>query len=123
MFCRSCGQQLPDNSLFCSKCGKSTGTVQTVVNRPVQPAGQTTVSDVFFPKSASALTAYYMGIFSLFMPLLAFPAIICAIIALSSANKFTAGKGSVIAHALIGLIFSILVLVIWGFVVFALIIP
>jgi len=42
---------------------------------------------------------------------------------LSSANEFAAGKGSVIAHALIGLIFSILVLAIWGFVVFAFIIP
>ncbi len=28
MFCKSCGQELPDNTVFCTKCGTNQGTEQ-----------------------------------------------------------------------------------------------
>ena len=66
-------------------------------------------------KNPAALTAYYLGLFSLFPCLgllLAIPAFILGIIGLRNRNKNPAIKGSV--HAWIGIIMGGLFTLIWG---------
>jgi len=38
MYCRYCGQQLPDDSAFCSKCGKKVQHDGNIAAEPVKQA-------------------------------------------------------------------------------------
>lgn len=72
--------------------------------------------DALIPtKNPCALTAYYLGVFSL-IPciglLLAIPALILGIKGLSFYNQHPEAKGK--AHALVGIIMGVLFTLIWG---------
>ncbi len=37
VYCKNCGQQMPDNAAFCPKCGQTTATASTVKTAPLAP--------------------------------------------------------------------------------------
>ena len=49
MFCRNCGQQLPDGSLFCPRCGTSVQAGASPVQDKNQPAPGMAVLSFFLP--------------------------------------------------------------------------
>lgn len=49
MFCRNCGQQLPDGSLFCPRCGTSVQAGASPVQDKTQPSPGIAVLSFFFP--------------------------------------------------------------------------
>lgn len=49
MFCRNCGQQLPDGSLFCPRCGTSVQAGASPVQDKTLPSPGIAVLSFFFP--------------------------------------------------------------------------
>lgn len=49
MFCRNCGQQLPDGSLFCPRCGTSVQAGASPVQDKTRPSPGIAVLSFFFP--------------------------------------------------------------------------
>lgn len=41
MFCSNCGNQIPENTKFCTVCGKAQGSPQSPVSPPIAPVKQT----------------------------------------------------------------------------------
>ena len=82
---------------------------------PVRPAPSGGMDALIPTKNPCALTAYYLGVFSL-IPciglLLAIPALILGVKGLSFYNQHPEAKGK--AHALVGIIMGGLFTLIWG---------
>jgi hypothetical protein len=128
MFCSACGTQNADQSTYCSHCGRRLQD-QTADAPSPSFAGSTaapfTVAgaapsalEVFIPyKNSAAVTAYYLGIFSLVCGLfLGIPALILGIRGLRYANQHREARGK--AHAWTGIILgSLTTLVSLGVVV------
>jgi hypothetical protein len=110
MFCSACGTQNPDQSTYCSHCGRRLQD-QAADASPSSSSAAPTVGgaapsavEVFIPyKNSSALTAYYLGIFSLVCGLfLGIPALILGIRGLRYADLHREARGK--AHAWTGII-------------------
>lgn len=107
MYCPRCGTQNPDGSPQCRQCGCLLTAASTMVGSSPPPPPQATPAgsgiDVIIPyKNSAALTAYYLGVFSLACgALLGVPALILGIIGLKAANANPGAHGKV--HAWIGI--------------------
>lgn len=103
IFCTHCGQKNNENNYKCTKC-------LAVLYRPNQarsaPSPGTDFASTIIPyKNVKALTAYYLGIFSiipLLGVLLAIPAIIFGFLGLGQVKSQPHTKGKV--HSWVGLI-------------------
>ena len=102
MYCPRCGTQNAEGSLRCTNCGFELQSVAA----PRAPAASTTASgiEVVIPyKNTAALTAYYLGIFSIVCGLvLGLPALVLGIMGLRYANQHPEARGKV--HAWIGIV-------------------
>jgi hypothetical protein len=96
MFCPECGAENAPAFDDCHQCGADLG--------PARPP-----ASAFFPRNPSAVTAYYLGIFSL-VPLLGIglgiPAFILGLKGLRYANEHPHARGK--AHAWAGVIMGAL---------------
>jgi len=102
MFCSQCGEKIPDDSKFCSKCGAALGVAEVPASAPA-PARAATGERT----SGMAIAALIMGILGLiaFGPL-AILAIIFGAIGIGQANKDpnVKGKGMAVAGLVLGII-------------------
>ena len=112
MHCNRCGLENYGDSLVCRACGQ-----------PLPVQGDATGGVIPY-KNPHALTAYYLGVFSL-LPLIGFPlgiaAFIFGLLGLKKRKANPVIKGSV--HAWIGIVCGGLMAILWGVVLFALLIP
>ncbi len=107
MYCPSCGTENADHNLHCTRCGVALTAAapaappQAAATTPSTPEG---VLETLIPyKNGAALTAYYLGIFSLVCGfLLGIPALILGIRGLHHAALHPEAKGKV--HAWVGII-------------------
>jgi len=101
MYCPRCGAQNADGSLRCASCGFELQSVAA----PTAPAATTAASgiEVLIPyKNTAALTAYYLGVFSIVCGLiLGPPALILGIMGVKYANQHLEARGKV--HAWVGI--------------------
>ena len=101
MYCPKCGTQNDDNNYRCIKCGHVLQPVKQTP--PVQTEG--ILSTIIPYKNASALTAYYLGVFSV-LPLigivLGIAAFILGLKGLQFAKEHPEAKGKI--HAWIGIL-------------------
>lgn len=109
MYCHSCGTQSSDQNIHCTKCGAQlhAGAAEVAHSLPPPAAASATTRsaiEVIIPyKNAAALTAYYLGIFSILCGLfLGIPALILGIQGVRYANLHPEVKGK--AHAWTGII-------------------
>ena len=65
MFCRNCGQQLPDGSLFCPRCGTSVQAGASPVQDKTRPSPGIAVLSFFFPIVGLILYLVWMDSLSL----------------------------------------------------------
>lgn len=100
MYCPQCGTQDAEGSLRCTNCGFELRSPATAAATPAASSG----IDVIIPyKNAAALTAYYLGIFSIVCGLaLGVPALILGIIGLKHAERHPEAQGKV--HAWVGIV-------------------
>ena len=113
MFCVHCGKELPEGAAFCPGCG-----------RAVRPeAAKVTVCHVddevryLIPDNNYALVSYYVGLFSaLFGIVLGPAAIVTGIKGIKYAKTHPEAHGR--NHAVVGIVFGALGLLIWLFVAF-----
>lgn len=113
MFCIHCGRELPEAAAFCPGCGKKAA--------PEAPA--VTVSHVddevryLIPDNNYALVSYYVGLFSAFFGIVLGPAaIVTGIKGIKYAKTHPEAHGR--NHAIAGIVFGTLGLLIWLFVAF-----
>ena len=107
-FCTNCGNEMPDNAKFCSKCGASmNGDATTVPNygytpqpTPVQGYGYQQ-----YQKPESKALAICSIVFAVFFPLVG---LICGIIGMSTYKDETNRKMSII-----GLVISVVIIIIY----------
>jgi hypothetical protein len=103
MYCPQCGTQDAEGSYRCTNCGFE---LRRVTPAAATPPTTTTSSgiDVVIPyKNVAALTAYYLGVFSIGCGLvLGLPALILGIIGLKHAAQHPEAHGKV--HAWIGIV-------------------
>lgn len=105
MFCSKCGEENPDDSKFCSKCGAA-------LVQPEAPAPTPTPSAATGERTSGfAIASLVMGIVGFFFNPLAILAIIFGGIGLSQTNKDPNLKGRGMAVA--GLVLGIIVGIIW----------
>jgi ribosomal protein S27E len=106
IYCVACGTKNSENNFRCVQCG-------AVLHESSAPAAR--VEDPLLSlvpyKNASAVWAYYLGVFSLipcFGVFLAIAAIVMGFLGLGNASKHPEAKGKV--HAWVGILLGILVL-------------
>lgn len=104
MFCPKCGVTVGDGDSFCGKCGYNLQQ-KTVVVEVDQGLGKC------FPKNTAAVTAYYLGVFSLFCFLISIPAVIFGILGLIHAKEKPELRG--VYHAWFGIISGSIGTVLW----------
>lgn len=117
MFCPQCGDRNDANNFRCVRCSY----ILHGAPQPEQTGGVTGVESIIPYKNANALTAYYLGVFSI-IPcvgiLLAIPAVVLGILGLIHAKKRPDSKGKI--HAWVGIIIGGFViiayagLILWG---------
>jgi Domain of unknown function (DUF4190)/zinc-ribbon domain len=120
MYCPRCGTQNAADNLRCTNCGFEFQSVTA----PAAPAASAPGSgiEVIIPyKNGAALTAYYLGIFSIVCGLvLGIPALILGIMGLKYANQHPEARGKV--HAWVGIILgsvtTLISLAVIGFVIY-----
>jgi len=118
IFCRKCGQKNDQNNHQCTQCSY-------LLHEPVRPAiiiqDDSTMGGLVPYKNASALLAYYLGIFAL-LPLLGIPfgiaSLVFGIKGLKFAGKNPEAKGAI--HAWVGIVLGAFCLVGHGAVFVAL---
>ncbi|MBR6922398.1 MAG: zinc-ribbon domain-containing protein [Clostridia bacterium] len=141
MFCKNCGAQIPDGSVFCTECG--TRVQEEPVQEPVQeepvqpeyvPPVQEPVQPEYTPVEQPVYTAepqpasgdlndtpiLITGILAIALCWTGIGGLICAIINKSKVKKFLAAGGVLAGKAkvgkilgTVGLILSILYIVFW----------
>jgi hypothetical protein len=109
MYCPKCGQQNPDNSSFCSKCGAALTQTATVPQQPLATAPQQPLATA--RNSGLAIASLVLGIIGIFINFLSILAIIFGAIAISQTGRNPNLKGRGMAVA--GLVLGIIVAAIW----------
>ena len=103
MFCPRCGAENPENAVRCIRCGAGLVLAPGVAGPPAAATGPSGVEVLIPYKNAAALTAYYLGIFSIVCGLLlGIPALILGIMGLRNARLHPEARGKV--HAWIGIV-------------------
>lgn len=68
IYCRKCGNQMPDDSVFCSKCGcnqnESVGSSNTPAKESLHPNDESTL---YFGYSSKAITIFFLSIAVIFI--------------------------------------------------------
>ena len=95
MLCLRCGTPNDADELDCTGCG-----VSLLLPKDLRGAGT-----LFFPPNRSAVTAYYLGVFSV-IPLVGIPAFILGLKGLRYAKEHPEARGA--AHAWTGVILGAL---------------
>ena len=113
MFCTRCGKELPEGAAFCPGCGQG-------VKAEAAPVAVCHVDDevrYLIPDNNYALVSYYVGLFSaLFGIVLGPAAIVTGIKGIKYAKTHPEAHGR--NHAVAGIVFGALGLLIWLFVAF-----
>ena len=106
MYCPKCGTENHDNNYQCTQCSE---ILHAAAPTPMVVTGDGTLGGLIPYKNGPALTAYYLGVFSL-IPLLGIPlgigALILGIKGLRMARDHPEVKGKV--HAWIGVVAGVL---------------
>jgi hypothetical protein len=101
MLCPNCQTENPPQAQFCTSCGSKLADAPA----PPQSSGDETIAKVIPYKNAAALTAYYLGVFSL-IPcvglILGIAALVLGIIGLKFAKRNPQAHGTV--HAWVGVV-------------------
>ncbi len=109
MFCKKCGKEIDDKAVKCEHCGADTGAA------PEGKGQSDAAMRMLLPvdRSKHAITAGYLGLFSLLFVFAPF-ALIFGILAVKDikANKEKHGMGRAIFGIVMGVIFSILLVII-----------
>src|SRR4029450_6742171 len=102
MYCPQCRTQNPEGNRRCTSCGFELQGVAVAAAPAVSAPGSGI--EVLIPyKNTAALTAYYLGIFSIVCGLiLGLPALILGILGLKHADQHPEARGKV--HAWIGIV-------------------
>lgn len=99
MYCPRCGTQNADGIARCTSCGFELQSVAA----PAASAPESGIEVIIPYKNGAALTAYYLGIFSIVCGLvLGVPALILGIMGLKYADQHPEARGKV--HAWVGII-------------------
>ncbi len=101
MYCPKCGEQNPDNSSFCGKCGAALTQTASVPQRPLETART----------SGLAIASLVLGIVGIFINFLSILAIIFGAIAMGQTGRNPNLKGRGMAVA--GLVLGIIVAAFW----------
>jgi hypothetical protein len=140
MFCKNCGAQIPDGSVFCTECGtrvqEEPVQEEPVAQEPIQeePVQPEYVQPEYTPVEQPVYTAepqpasgdlndtpiLITGILAIALCWTGIGGLICAIICMSKVKKFLAAGGVLAGKAkvgkilgTVGLILSILYMVFW----------
>jgi uncharacterized membrane protein YvbJ len=109
MYCPKCGEQNPDNSSFCSKCGAALTQTASVSQRPLETART----------SGLAIASLVLGLVGFLINPLSILAIIFGAVAMSQTgrNHNLKGRGMAIAGLVLGIIvaaFWIIIVIVAG---------
>src|SRR5262245_16423864 len=121
MYCPQCGTQNAEGNRRCTSCGFELQGAPAAA-APATSAPGSGVEVLIPYKNTAALTAYYLGVFSIVCGLiLGLPALILGIIGLKHADRHPEARGKV--HAWIGIVLGSLTTLISlaaiAFIVFA----
>lgn len=111
MFCPNCGNQIPDNTVVCLKCGVPVTNVNVVAGNGGISKGDDLLLRLAIPvgRSGIAILAGYLGIFSV-VPFVGILSLIVGILALRDIRNHPEkhGRGRAYFAIIMGVVFSLL---------------